>query len=66
MQGSDMSNNKIFRKIVCKGIGPGGWKCACCAPAPGSKARKALFRNAKRRFKDLARKEIFLKDDYSF
>lgn len=30
-------------------IGPGGIKCACCMPPPGSPARKAAFRRAKRR-----------------
>lgn len=30
-------------------VGPGGLKCVCCMPPPGSKARKAEFRKAKRR-----------------
>ena len=34
-------------KFLC--VGPGGRKCPCCFPAPGSKARKALMRGAKRR-----------------
>lgn len=29
-------------------IGPGGRKCICCFPAPGSKDRKLQYRNAKR------------------
>jgi len=29
-------------------IGPGGRKCNCCFPAPGSKARKLEYRRAKR------------------
>ena len=29
-------------------IGPGGRKCNCCFPAPGSKARKMEYRKAKR------------------
>lgn len=29
-------------------IGPGGRKCICCFPAPGSKARKLEYRKAKR------------------
>lgn len=33
------------------GIGPGGLRCVCCAPAPGSKARRTIFRRAKRREK---------------
>lgn len=35
-------------------VGPGGINCACCAPAPGSKARKIMFRTAKRRAKRAA------------
>lgn len=47
-------------------IGPGGIKCACCFPAPGSKERKLAFRAAKKTsrrealnaaFKQLADKE---------
>lgn len=30
-------------------VGPGGTTCSCCFPPPGSKARKAEFRSAKRR-----------------
>lgn len=30
-------------------VGPGGTYCACCFPAPNSKARKAEFRRAKRK-----------------
>ena len=30
-------------------IGPGGKKCSCCFPAPGSKDRRAQFRSAKRK-----------------
>lgn len=29
-------------------IGPGGRKCNCCFPSPGSKARKLEYRRAKR------------------
>ncbi len=29
-------------------IGPGGRKCNCCFPPPGSKARKLEYRRAKR------------------
>ena len=34
-------------KFLC--VGPGGRRCPCCFPAPGSKTRKLLFRAAKRR-----------------
>lgn len=37
-------------------IGPGGVKCPCCFPAPGSKERKAEFRIAKRKEKIVAMK----------
>ena len=29
-------------------VGPGGIKCNCCFPAPGSKMRRYLVRQAKR------------------
>lgn len=29
-------------------IGPGGWKCPCCAPPPG-KAKKAFMKKAKKK-----------------
>lgn len=32
-------------------VGPGGFKCACCAPAPGSHERRKMFRCARRRAK---------------
>jgi hypothetical protein len=32
-------------------IGPGGRKCGCCFPAPGSKSRKCEYRKAKRKEK---------------
>lgn len=41
-------------------IGPGGRKCNCCFPAPGSKDRRAQFRIAKRRAEREAAKEIEL------
>jgi hypothetical protein len=31
--------------------GPGGPKCACCFPSPGSKARKSEYRKAKKKEK---------------
>lgn len=30
-------------------VGPGGRRCVCCFPAPGSKHRAHLYRSAKRR-----------------
>lgn len=30
-----MSGKAFYRRVTAEGIGPGGWKCPCCAPAPG-------------------------------
>lgn len=38
------------------GIGPGGWKCNCCAPAP--KLRHAWCKAAKKRLKAFVEKDI--------
>lgn len=38
-------------------IGPGGRKCSCCFPAPGSKWRAAEYRSAKREEKREAMKQ---------
>lgn len=38
-------------------VGPGGLRCACCAPAPGA-PRRAERRAAKRRDKRRARKAV--------
>lgn len=45
-----MSNDSFKRKSQCE-VGPGGMKCPCCAPKPGSRAHKALTRRARTRFK---------------
>lgn len=37
-------------------VGIGGIHCPCCGPAPGTKQRKQLFRNAKRKEKKEALK----------
>lgn len=37
-------------------IGPGGVKCPCCFPAPGTPERRAEFRRAKRKEKLAAMK----------
>ena len=39
----------LSKKMMC--VGPGGMKCHCCFPAPGSKERKLVFRSAKRKEK---------------
>lgn len=44
-----------FSRSVTRNMGPGGPKCACCFPAPGSKYRKAIFNAGKKR----DRKEAF-------
>lgn len=40
---------KRVYKFLC--VGPGGTRCTCCFPAPGSRARKLEYRRAKRREK---------------
>lgn len=40
---------KRVYKFLC--VGPGGTRCTCCFPAPGSQARKLEYRRAKRREK---------------
>ena len=47
-----------IKKYLC--VGPGGMKCVCCFPAPGSKDRKYHFRAAKRKEKRDAFKVEFL------
>lgn len=44
-------------------IGPGGRKCNCCFPAPGSKARKIEYRKAKRLDKREAFKAEYVNDN---
>ena len=39
---------KAYLKIRNRGIGPGGWKCPCCAPAPG-KSRRQWVKTSKQR-----------------
>jgi|ERR1700748_2640218 len=39
-------------------IGPGGRKCTCCFPSPGSRDRRAAYRTAKRRADMAAKREI--------
>ena len=38
-----------YKKLM--SIGPGGKNCICCFPAPSSKERKYIFRQAKRKDK---------------
>lgn len=45
---------KRVYKFMC--VGPGGRRCVCCFPAPGSRARKLEYRRAKRREKHDAMK----------
>ena len=35
-------------------VGPGGRRCACCFPGPGTVERSALYRRAKRRERQAA------------
>lgn len=49
------------RQLVIDGIpvrcGPGGIRCACCFPAPGSDDRRAMVKEARRRAKREAIRE---------
>lgn len=42
-----MQHRKSSVRYTDRGIGVGGWKCPCCAPAPGK--RKEYFRIARHR-----------------
>lgn len=46
---------KLEKKL--SGIGHGGLNCPCCAPRPGSMARRKVVRRGRRRAKELAIKE---------
>lgn len=50
-------------KYLC--VGPGGRKCRCCFPAPGSKDRRSQFRSAKRKAERIAVREALadMEDD---
>jgi hypothetical protein len=48
-----MQNKGFYRKI--NSHGPGGWKCACCAPPPG-KGKKKDKRIARKTFSDLIKR----------
>jgi hypothetical protein len=38
-------------------VGPGGINCCCCFPAPGTRARRRMFKTARRKAKAQALKE---------
>lgn len=44
-------------------IGPGGWRCSCCAPAPGKTRQRALKVAGRRWHRELQREERRLEDD---
>jgi len=46
-------------KLLGRHMGPGGKRCACCFPAPGSRARRQIMRSVKRKDEDLAIKGEF-------
>jgi hypothetical protein len=56
-----MKAKGYYRRITAQGIGPGGWRCPCCAPAPG-KAKKLWMRLGKKKenrmFSALIREEL--------
>lgn len=45
-------NKGFYRRLTSEGIGPGGWKCPCCAPAPG-KPKRLWKRMGKKRLNKL-------------
>lgn len=50
-----MSGENLMKMIPC---GPGGRRCACCFPPPG-KARRKLFKAARRHAKKDALNDVF-------
>ena len=47
-------------------IGPGGRRCNCCFPAPGSKMRKIAYRRAKKLDKKAAFKAEEINKDCDY
>ncbi len=57
LQGSNFPK-KFYMKIRLIGVGPGGWNCSCCGPAP--KERKQWCRMRKQTEKAYVRNLIKL------
>ena len=55
MQGSVGKNGYGSRRNHYEGVGPGGYRCPCCAPAP--KRRKSARRAERRRAKQAEKRE---------
>ena len=47
-----MSAKAFYRRVTAQGIGPGGWRCPCCAPAPG-KAKRTWMKIGKKKLNRL-------------
>jgi hypothetical protein len=43
-----ISEKRFIRMIQSEELGPGGWKCACCTPAPKGPKRVKFMRKKKR------------------
>ena len=43
-----ISKKRFFRFFQSENIGPGGWKCPCCTPAPPGPKLKKYLRGKKR------------------
>ena len=43
-----MSAKAFYRRVTSQGIGLGGWRCPCCAPAPG-KAKRTWMKIGKKK-----------------
>lgn len=46
----------MYKKLL--SVGPGGIKCSCCFPAPGSAARRFSFRRIRRVLANTLRAEV--------
>ena len=53
-----MASKDSFKRHGNKEVGPGGMKCPCCAPKPGSRAFKALKRRIRTRMKVETRRMV--------
>lgn len=43
-----ISEKRFIRMIQSEELGPGGWKCRCCTPAPKGPKMKKYMRKKKR------------------
>lgn len=53
---SGYGDTSIAKRIRCDHLGPGGWNCPCCGPAPAY--RKKWMRRVKARLRQQVNREI--------